>query len=83
MPSLRRLRGSLLRIVFARRASAIIGGVLVATFVMLRIATFPWESWLTDGLNLLIGATGIALLVTAMGGRRPDWIEPRDAPSAE
>ena len=83
MPSLRRLRGWLLRIVFDRRASAIIGSVLITTFALLRIVAFPWESWLTDGLNLLIGATGVALLVTAIGGRRPDWIEPRDAPSAE
>ncbi len=83
MPSLRRLRGWLLRIVFDRRTSAIIGSVLVATFALLRIVAFPWESWLTDGLNLLIGATGVALLVTAISGRRPDWIEPRDAPSVE
>ena len=76
MPSLRRLRGVLLRLVFARRSAAIVGGVFTATFVILRVVPFTWESWLTDGIGLLLGSTGVALLVAAVGGRRSDWTDP-------
>ena len=31
---------------------------------------------MTDGLGLVVGATGVAFLLTGIGGRRPDWIEP-------
>ena len=36
---------------------------------------FWWESWVSDGLGLVLGGTGAALFMTAIGGRRPDWIE--------
>ncbi len=34
-----------------------------------------WESWITDGVALVSVATGIALIHTALTGRRADWVE--------
>ena len=76
MPTLRRARGAFLRLALARPAAAAIGGVLAAGSAALLLFDLAWESWFTDGLGLILGATGIALLVAAFGGRRPDWIDP-------
>jgi len=75
MPT-RRLRGVLLRAAL-RRGSAIVAGlVLLAPAVALTVGEFVWESWLTDGVTLVAGGTGAALLLTGLAGRRPDWIDP-------
>ena len=73
---LRRTRGWLLRLAVGRWGSALAGGVLTMAFVTLRAVDFAWESWLSDGVGMLLGATGLALLLVAAGGRRPDWIDP-------
>ena len=31
--------------------------------------------WWLDGLSLVVGATGVALLWTGLTGPRPDWID--------
>ena len=82
MAGLRRARGLLLRVVFARRAAAAAGGILVGVFAALRFLEFAWESWLSDGVALVLGALGAALLLAAATGRRPDWIDPDDAGGA-
>ena len=73
--TLRRARGALLRLVYRRRIAAIVGALLTLGFVTLRVFEFGWESGVSDGLGLLVGATGVALLLAAIGGRRPDWVE--------
>ena len=76
--NLRRARGVLLRLVYSRRIGALAGSMLTAGFVVLRLFEFGWESGLSDGLGLVLGATGAALILAAFGGRRPDWIDPAD-----
>jgi hypothetical protein len=70
-----RVRGVLLRLVLNRRVATALG-VLVATpgLVLLGIDR-SWESWLTDGLALVLLATGAALIAAGVAGRKPDWIE--------
>jgi len=29
---------------------------------------FNWETWLSDGFGLVIGASGVSLLIVALGG---------------
>lgn len=73
---LKRLRGSLLRFVLKRPAAIALGVLLTAPSVFLLIQELPWETPVTDGLGLVLGATGVAFLLAGIGGRRPDWIEP-------
>ena len=74
--TLRRARGALLRLAFDRRVAAGVGLALLAPAALLRMADYGWESWLTDGLGLLCGATGVAFVAFALSGRRPDWGDP-------
>ena len=75
MRPLRRARGTLLRLVMDRWLSIGLGLVLLAPGLWLIVADYSWESGLTDGFGLLAVATGSALLLAGLGGRRPDWIE--------
>ena len=78
MPSgiARRARGSLFRLVQARVIGALVGGLLFTCSAILLLFDFSWESWLTDGLGLVFGGTGAAIMMFALGSRRPDWIDP-------
>jgi hypothetical protein len=73
--SLKRLRGFVLRLVLKRPAAITIGIVLITPSLWLLMQDFPWETPATDGLGLVMGATGVAFLLTGIGGRRPDWID--------
>jgi len=75
-PLLRRSRGALLRLAQARVSTAIVGALFVSSSIALLLFEFSWESWLSDGFGLVLGGTGVALVMSAVGGRRPDWIEP-------
>jgi len=71
---LRRARGALLRLVRRRALAAALGLMLIAA-----AAWFEWngryDAWWVDGLSLVIGATGAAILWTGLVGVRPDWID--------
>ena len=32
------------------------------------LGDYRWESWITDGLSLILGGTGAALLLVGLGG---------------
>ena len=76
MSSLRRARGWVLRAVLHRTTAVTLGLLLCAPAVWLWWREYRWETWYTDGLSLVVGATGLALILAGVGGRRPDWIEP-------
>ena len=72
----RRARGRALRLVRNRPVASVTGGLLLALAFILLAGDYAWETWITDGLGLVMGATGVALVVGSFGGRRPDWIDP-------
>ena len=74
--NVRRPRGALLRLARARGTAVTTGTVLLAPSVWLFVGDYGWESWVSDGLGLVLGATGAALILVGLGGRRPDWIDP-------
>lgn len=71
--NLKRLRGALLRTALKRPVAISIGIALLAPAVWMLAYDFPWESPATDGLGLIVGATGAAFLAAGLGGRRADW----------
>ena len=72
---LKRLRGSVLRFVLKRPAAITLGLLLLAPSGWLLVQDLPWESPATDGVGLILGATGVAFVLAGIGGRRPDWID--------
>jgi len=72
----RRARGILLRLVRRRALAMAIGVALAAPAAWLELASRD-DAWWIDGLALVLGATGIALIWTAATGLKPDWIEPQ------
>ena len=76
-PRGRWMRGVLLRAAYNRVAAVTVGLLLTAVSGALVLGDYSWESWLTDGAALVLGATGAALVVTGLSGRRGDWVEPR------
>ncbi len=71
----RRLRGSLLRLT-RRRAPAILVGL--ALLIPSAVVEFSgrFDAWWVNGLSLVGGATGVALIWVGLTGQSPDWIEP-------
>jgi hypothetical protein len=75
----KRLRGWFLRLALNRALSVVLGLLLLTPAVWLFVGDYRWETPVTDGLQLVLGATGAALLFAGIGGRRPDWIDPEDS----
>ena len=71
---MRRARGTLLRLVRRRRVSALVGAILAfpALWLEMSSADVPW--WV-QGLSLVAGATGVALLWAGVTGVSRDWVE--------
>ena len=76
------MRGSLLRLVLKRAIAIGVGVALVTPAAWLLFRDLPWETGITDGVGLIVGATGLALLIAGIGGRRPDWVDPRGSPAS-
>lgn len=72
---LKRARGFLLRLVLKRTVAIGLGIAMLAPAIWLLVVDLPWESPVTDGLGLIVGATGAALVLAGLGGRRPDWVD--------
>jgi hypothetical protein len=71
---LRRARGLILRLVRRRVPAVVVGSVLVVA-----AGWVEWgmrvDAWWLEGLGLVAGATGFAILWTGLTGARPDWTE--------
>ncbi len=74
-PLFRRVRGAILRLAHAPISAAIAGSSFVSASAGLLLIEFTWESWVSDGVGLVLGGTGAALVLIAITGRRPDWTE--------
>jgi hypothetical protein len=70
----RRARGFVLRLA-RRRAAAILGGLALAAPAVWLQFSEPFEAWWIDGVCLIAGATGAALIWTGLVGARPDWVD--------
>jgi hypothetical protein len=72
--ALRRVRGILLRLV-RRRAVAVTVGLALAVPAAWIEFSGRFDAWWMNGLALVVGATGIAILWTGLAGEAPDWID--------
>ena len=72
--SVRRVRGAFLRFVRNRPAAIAVGLILVLPSAFVEFSG-RWSSWWVDGIALVVGATGLALLWTGLTGLSPDWVE--------
>ena len=75
--AVRRVRGVLLRLVRRRPLAIAVGVALVAPAAWLEFSGGSGAWWL-EGLGLVVGATGVALLWTGLTGARPDWVDTSD-----
>ena len=71
---LRRARGLLLRFVRRRALASLVGVALAAPAAWIEWSG-RFDAWWIDGLALVVGATGVALLWTGLTGTKPDWSE--------
>ena len=72
--TLRRVRGALLRLVRRRLLASVIGAALFVPAVWFELGRYD-AAWWVEGLGLIAGATGAALLWTGVVGLRPDWTD--------
>ena len=72
--ALRRARGALLRLVRRRRVAVAAGAILVLLAAWLHLSG-RFDAWWVEGLSLVTGATGAAILWTGLTGVPPDWID--------
>jgi hypothetical protein len=72
--ALRRARGALLRLV-RRRAVAVVAGLALALPAAWLEFSGQFDAWWIEGLSLVVGATGVAILWTGITGPSPDWVD--------
>jgi hypothetical protein len=71
---LRRLRGILLRLVRRRLVAIVVGLALAVPSAWVEFSG-RYGAWWVDGLAVVVGATGLAILWTGVTGASPDWID--------
>src|SRR5262249_3865795 len=74
MMAWRRARGLVLRFVRRRAIAAAVGAALVAPSAWIEFSGRA-SAWWIEGLALVAGATGLALVWTGLTGTSSDWIE--------
>jgi hypothetical protein len=72
--ALRRLRGMLLRLVRRRALATAVGLGLVIPAAWIEFSG-RFDAWWLEGLALVVGATGLAILWTGLTGVAPDWVD--------
>ncbi len=70
-----RARGALVRLVRRRVLAIVVGLALAAPAAWLEVSGRS-GAWWVDGLSLILGATGAALLWAGLVGPQPDWLQP-------
>jgi hypothetical protein len=70
--ALRRIRGFVLRLVRRRPLAIGVGLALAAPAAWVEFSGRVGQWW-ADGLALVVGATGLAILWTGLTGLAPDW----------
>jgi hypothetical protein len=73
--TLRRFRGVVLRLARRRPVAIIVGAALALPAAWIEM-TGRYDEWWVNGLALVAGATGFALVWIGLTGSNPDWIEP-------
>jgi hypothetical protein len=71
---LRRVRGAVLRFVRRRWLAIAVGVALAVPSAWVELSGRA-DTWWQEGLALVVGATGLALLWTGLVGVAPDWTE--------
>jgi ABC-type transport system involved in cytochrome c biogenesis permease component len=74
MSLLRRSRGAILRLVRQRRLAMVLGLVMIGPSAYIQFGS-RFDTWWLEGLSLVVGATGLALLWTGLTGVGPDWVD--------
>ena len=69
----RRVRGAVLRLVRRRALSAALGFALAVPAAWVQIS--GRGAWWVEGLSLVAGATGVALIWTSIARLGPDWVD--------
>jgi len=72
MAVMRRARGALLRLARRRGASIGAGIALLVPAALLQFGVGD-SQWWAQGLGLVVGASGLALVWTGLMGVGPDW----------
>jgi hypothetical protein len=69
----RRVRGAVLRLVRRRALSVALGLALAVPAAWVQVS--GRGAWWVEGLGLVAGATGLALIWTGIAGPGPDWVD--------